>query len=451
MPEISVAPIRERRTPLWIRSKDALLGSDAVIAIVVAVTAGLLAFGRLPADARNVLWAEDGRTFLEDRLRLGSWTSIFKVYEGYVHVVPRLLTDLAVWVVPLDNFAVASSLLASATFGILAGLVYFCSRDLVSNRVFRVLLAMITVLAPVLPIEVLGNFANVHWGFLWLAPWLLLYRPRGWFDASVLGLVGLLGGLTEIQMLLFLPFAIVNLKKRKAWVIVLPTTIGVVVQLLAALTSPRTPNNEIKPGVLDIVVGYVELPILGAFEGHSTRIQTTIMEGTSVAILNTILALIILVFSLSPILAGKSVRLLLPFLLIVASILAWAAAIWLNPGPAWQYANLDSSELESFRITRYVAVPSMMVLAAISLAAGHAFDRGGHLRFIAGVAVGIVVMGFIGSYHLETIRRDGGPEWSDSIVRLRDNCERGVAAMPIEIAPPAWNVDVSCDDVKPRR
>ena len=34
------------------------------------------------------------------------------------------------------------------------------------------------MLLPLLPNEVLGNEANLHWIFLWLAPWLLLANPR---------------------------------------------------------------------------------------------------------------------------------------------------------------------------------------------------------------------------------------------------------------------------------
>lgn len=440
---------RRGQASVWIRLRDAVQRHDVAVAVAVAFAAGFVAFGRLPADVRNVLWAEDGRTFLEDRLRLGPWRSIVEVYEGYVHVVPRLLTDLAVWAVPLDRFAVASAFLATATFGVIAGLVYVCSRDLVVNPAFRVLLAMITVLAPVLPIEVLGNLANVHWGFLWLAPWLLLYRPRTWIGASMLGLVGLVGGLTEIQMLLLVPLALVNIRWKKAWLVAAPTLLGVAIQVLATAMSPRTPNTEIRPGLLDIVVGYIELPVLGAFEGHSIRIQNSIIDGGAVvAVLNTLIAAVVVGFALSTTTGASGVKRSVPAFFVVASLLTWAAAIWLNPGQAWQYADLDAKTLEGFRITRYVAVPSMLLLAGVVISAARAFDRGGRARFVSGLAVGIVLMGFVGSYHLEGIRRDGGPQWSTSIEQVRITCDEGLVPAPVEIAPASWSVDIACSDVE---
>jgi len=430
----------------------ALLRNDAVITVAVAIAAALLCLGRLPAGVPGVLWAEDGRNFLEDRLRLGPWNAVFDVYEGYVHVVPRLLTDVAVSAFPIDRFAETAALLASLTFGVIAGLVYVCSRDLIRSRAFRVLLAMITVLAPVLPLEILGNFANVHWGFLWLAPWLLLYRPRTWIGASALGIVALVGGLTEIQMLLFLPLAIVHVKWPKAWLVAVATAIGIAVQIVATVTSPRTPNVEIKPGPLDIAVGYVELPILGAFEGHSARIQSALLEGGfGVAIINALVAIVVIGFALTPVFTATGLNRFVPVILVGASLIAWGAALWLNPGPTWQYADLDSETLQGFRITRYVAVPSMLLLGAVVVAAAQAFDRGGRARFVAGLAIGIVAMGFIGSYHLDAIRRDGGPQWSTSIEQARQACEGGLVPNPIEIAPPTWTVDVTCDDIEKHR
>lgn len=430
----------------------ALLRNDLIISVCVALAAALLCLGRLPPAVQGVLWAEDGRNFLEDRLRLGPWNSVFEVYEGYVHVVPRLLTDLAVWALPLDRFAEAVAFLASMTFGLIAGLVYVCSREVIRSQAFRILLAMITVLAPVLPIEILGNLANVHWGFLWLAPWLLLYRPRTWTGASALGIVGLVGGLTEIQMLLFLPLAILHVKWRKAWLVAVPTAIGVAAQIVATVTSPRTPNVEIKPGPLDIAVGYVELPVLGAFEGHSARIQSALLEGGfGVAILNTFIAIIVIGFALTPIVTTTGLNRFVPVILVGGSLIVWGAALWLNPGPTWQYADLDSETLQGFRITRYVAVPSMLLLGAVVVAAARAFDSGGRARFVAGAAVGIVAMGFIGSYHLDAIRRDGGPQWSTSIDQARNACESGLVPAPIEIAPPTWTVDITCDDIEQHR
>lgn len=420
--------------------------TEICIAAAVALVATFIAIARLPAELRNVVWGEDGRNFLDDRLRIGGWRSIFEVYEGYLHVVPRLLTDLTVRAFPLDSFAIASTVLSSAVFGIVAALVFVCSRDLVPNRVFRVLLASITVLAPTLPIEVLGNFANLHWSFLWLAPWLFLYRPRTTAGAIGLGIVGILCGLTEIQMLLFAPLALINLRHRRAWLVSIPTIAAVLAQVVTTIVSPRTLNPNVRPGPLDIVVGYGELPVLGAFEGHASRIGATLADGGwAAAAVTVVVAIAVLAFALVPVWTARGVARFVPLILVGGSFIAWAAAIWLNPNLLWQYADFDTAALEGLTATRYVAVPSMLLLGAIVFAASHLYSLGGRRRFISGVAVGLVVMGFLGSFQVDRFSREGGPQWTTSVGEARASCDDGGESVEIRTTPSHWFVTVPCD------
>ena len=45
-------------------------------------------------------WAEDGAIFFSQRLALGPWHSIFVPYNGYQHLIPRLIAAAAA---PLRN------------------------------------------------------------------------------------------------------------------------------------------------------------------------------------------------------------------------------------------------------------------------------------------------------------------------------------------------------------
>ena len=421
-------------------------GSELLIALVVALVMAILAVQRIPAEIRNIVWAEDGRNFLDDRLRMGAWHSVFEVYEGYLHVVPRLLTDLAVWAFPIDAFAVTSAVFSCAVSGVVAALVYVCSRDLVRSRLLRIALASITVLAPTLPVEVLGNFANVHWSFLWLAPWLLLYRPRTTGGAVALGIVGLLCGLTEIQMLFFVPLALVNVRHLRSWIVSIPTAAGVLVQLMTTLLNPRTPNLTVRPGLLDIVVGYGELPVLGAFEGHVSRIGHALADGGwGAAAANVIIVSVIIAFCLVPMLTATGFARWVPLVLVGGSFVTWSAAVWLNPNPLWQYADLDAVALNALTATRYVAVPSMLLLGAVVYSAAHAYDRGGRGRFIAGLAVGVVAVSFIGSFHVDRFSREGGPQWSESVGDARSSCAADPGSVEIGTIPSHWFVTVPCD------
>ena len=438
-------------SPSKTRDSRSSVRADLALFVAIAVVAALLALIRVPINIRDVIWGEDGRNFLDDRLLLGPWQSVFQVYEGYVHVVPRLLTNLAVLVAPIDDFAIMTAVLSSAVFGVVAALVFVCSRDVIRNTFFRLLLASVTVLAPALSTEVLGNFANVHWVLLWLAPWLLLYRPRTTIGAVGLGIIGLLCGLTEIQMILFVPLVLVNLRAPRAWIISIPTIAGVLAQLAVTVLFPRTPNIKVKPGPLDILVGYGEVPVLGAFEGNSTRIGKTLADGGwGVAAANIIVVVLVIAFCLVPVRHGRGLSRLVPLVLVGASFVLWAAAIWLNPNPLWQYADLDHTALEALTATRYVAVPSMLLLGAIIFSAAQAYQRTGKAGFLAGIAVGIVAMGFVGSFQVDRFSREGGPQWHRSIADARASCLDGVDPIEIRTTPSHWFVTVPCDALRTR-
>lgn len=426
--------------------------SEVVVALLVGMGAALLALNRIPPDLRDVVWGEDGRNFLSDSLRAGSWQSLFTVYEGYLHVVPRLLTNFAVWAFPLDDFAIASSVLSSMVFGVVAALVFVLSRDVLPRRIFGVLLASVTVLAPTLSIEVLGNFANIHWAFLWLAPWLFLYRPRSTLGALGLGAVGLLCGLTEIQMLLFAPLALVNYVHRRAWLVSIPTIAGIAVQLVVTVLSPRTPNANSHPGILDIVVGYGELPVLASFEGHASRIGDSLASGGWVGAGLTSLAIVaILVFALWPVVESRGRARIFPIVLVAGSFGAWAAAVWLNPHPLWQYADYDTDSLRNILATRYVVVPSMLLLGALVFAASRAFEKPRYGGLVAGLVVGFILCGFLGSYHLDHFSREDGPSWSSLVADARVSCLSEHGPIQVRSIPSYWVVVVPCGALAPSR
>lgn len=87
--------------PLIVRAEWFQLVSIAVVA------AGIMLV-RLPSAALATLWAEDGSTLLSDRLTNGAGADLLTPYDGSLHVVPRLVTELLVAVLPLDGFASVS-------------------------------------------------------------------------------------------------------------------------------------------------------------------------------------------------------------------------------------------------------------------------------------------------------------------------------------------------------
>ena len=55
--------------------------------------------------ARNTLWAEDGRNFIQDAVNHGPLASLAIPYAGYLHTIPRLIAAVTVSFVPVPQWA----------------------------------------------------------------------------------------------------------------------------------------------------------------------------------------------------------------------------------------------------------------------------------------------------------------------------------------------------------
>jgi hypothetical protein len=177
--------------------------------VLIAVVAALAAWQRIPAIARDTLWAEDGRIFVQGAMDRGPIASLFIPYAGYVHTVPRLIASAVVSFVPVTGWALGMTAGACLVAGILAATVFVATRGIIRWMPARLVLAALTVLAPLAPREVLGDATNLHSLFLWTLFWIVLAAPRTRTSTIGLAVVGLLGALTEVQSLLLLPLLLV--------------------------------------------------------------------------------------------------------------------------------------------------------------------------------------------------------------------------------------------------
>lgn len=149
-------------------------------ALLVGVAVAALTWWRLGPATRGTVWAEDGGVFLRERLALGPVDSLLHPYAGYLHLVPRVLVDVA-WSLPVEEYARALSVGACLVVGAVAATVFVLSRGVVPQWPLRMLLAAVPALLPLAPFEIAGNAANLHWFLLFAVPWLLAYRARTWW------------------------------------------------------------------------------------------------------------------------------------------------------------------------------------------------------------------------------------------------------------------------------
>jgi hypothetical protein len=435
---------------------DRLATREPAVATVLGAVLAALAWLRLDPTTRGTLWAEDGVIFRQERQTLGPWESLLHVYAGYLHVVPRLLADVAV-LVPVEQYAVTVTLLCCVVQGAVGALVFLCTRGVVRFLPARVALASITVLVPAGVIETAGNLANLHWYALWLAPWLLLARPTRWRWAVALGFVGLLAALTEIQVAMFLPLLLFRLRDRRSWPVAAGLVIGVGAQVAATLTHPRPRPDADVGGVVDLLKGLllnVVVPIWRPSANGAGEIFTTGGWRLTLVVAAPFVAvgLALTVMTVSALVRrepGSSGRLALLGALVVGSVVPLVAGLVLNPSTQLLYDSFSVHELAGRRPLRYGVVPTMFVLALVLVWADALVRRRGRTRakvVTAGVAVACVVIVQVAGFDIDRTRRSDGPSWSRGVAAAQAACRAGEAPPPVPAAPvEGWAVPLGCD------
>jgi len=408
--------------------------------VTLIVSGAVVSWLRLEPLVRGPVWAEDGREFLGRQAAAGLWESLFVPYTGYQQFLPRVLTALAVQV-DLRLYAVMVTALCCLIVGGVAAAVYVFSGSVVRAQWARVLLAAITVLAPLAPTEVLGNTANVHWYMLWLAPWLLLYQPRSWPAASLAAAVGLVAALTEIQMAVFLPLVLVGWRTPQAMLVRAGVAAGLGVQILTTLSAPRAILPSLQTTLLDEIVGYAALPILGSAHNDTAAIGSWIASLGTVTV--SIFCAVLIALAALPLVFGSAQTRILTAALLAGSFVLWAAAGLVNPSQ--QFSVFTAENWPGLHATRYAVVPSMLFLACLVLAAATLAERHGAATPVAVVLAALVIVSLTTNLRPEFSEREAGPPWSSTLGDARQLCaKQGSGPVTVDTAPAMSSVVLDC-------
>lgn len=423
------------------------------VPLLLVVVGTVVSWLRLPPAARSTLWAEDGRNFIGDRIADGPIAGLLTVYEGYFHVVPRIIADLVVSLLPVDRYAVAMSAASCVVVGLVTALVYVTSRSVVPGVVGRLVVSSITFLVPSASIEVLGNTANLHWYFIWAAPWMLLSEPRTRRSGVLLGVVMLAAGLTEIQLILFVPLVLLAWRRPFARPMCVALVLGVGAQVIATLLSPRTENPNPGLGFDSMVVGYLLNPVGGTIDGTSAGVRHL---ATIAGLWPFIAALLVAVSAAVYLLVRGGLReRVLTATAVVASPALYGAAVFLNPQVPYRYAETLDEGLPDFLLLRYAVVPSMFLLAVVAVAASRLWREQKTVRLVAPVALVLVVAvqlsGVVTTENLRLV----GPVWSVQVDQAETACLSAdpstvetIRTAPERRSPSSpWKVPIECDDL----
>ncbi|MFJ4222087.1 hypothetical protein [Curtobacterium luteum] len=439
------------------------------VAGLVGVVVTLVGWWRLGPVAARTVWAEDGGVFWRDRAADGP-LDLLEPYAGYLHLLPRLLVDVA-WVFPVAHYAVVLSLGSCLVVGGAAALVSVLARDVVRPWPLRALLAAVPALLPLAPVEIAGNAANLHWYLLALAPWVFAHRPRRRWSAVGLAAVAAAVTLTEPQTVLFLPLLLLAwvpegpVGGRRVGLRPLPVTVvavlGVAAQLAVSAVSPR----RLDPGVAswrDVVAGWFLQPFGGLLHARVGDVVRAVLDhGWAVVLVPAAAVGALLV---AAVVVGPWRARVLVVALTVGSVVVWAGALWVNgadrpwSGPA--PGMVDAPPL------RYGAASGLLLLSAVATAAGVLVTWGGARRPVAtrpggavrlagtalgwcavAVVVGSAVAGtapVVLDHEPQPSRRADGPEWAPQVVRAAASCraDPSLASVRVETAP--WGTRIDC-------
>ncbi|MFJ6002589.1 hypothetical protein [Arthrobacter sp. NPDC092385] len=371
---------------------------------------------------------------------------VFNPYDGYLHLVPRIIAGLTVAAIPPSGYAMSMNLLSCLTVALVAALVFHCSRELDERLHTRIALASLVLLISSGPLETTGNTANLHWYLLFATPWLLFKRPGSRGEALILLLAGAAISLTEILSVIFVPLALVRHRDKAFWPARVGLLLGLLCQLCATSLNPRVTNEseplELGSTVTGWFVNAVGTPILG-----ETSHIGALVNGYGWLPLAASAALFVAAFALVMRMGTPQHR-LAAVVVLGASITLWAATQIVNPTPLLDYANFTSADWAEARHSRYAVPTSMFVMALVPLAMSVLPKQ----RVVAGT----VLLAVFFSVQALTLlpsetARSGGPDWSEATESAVGKCHRGAQEVVLPAAPKGWasgGVRIPCEKLR---
>ena len=420
--------------------------------MLVGAVFSIAAWLRIPSIARDTLWAEDGRDFLQTAMNQGPMSSLFRPYAGYLHTIPRIASSLIVQFVPVPQYAYAMTAASCIAAGCAAGVVYVCAQPVVHWVPARIVLAGITVLAPLEPREVLGNATNLHSILLWMLFWMLLFRPKNRTGSITFGVVALLAALTEIQSVFLLPLLLYKLRDRRRWPLRAGFVVGVAAQLVVTVIWPRGANRNPAVGLPSIAYGYLINSVVPLWLPQKLIGPALAAGGITLAIL---LALPLLAAAIFAFVRGSTIQRVAVSGLIVGSVVVYSASVMENPQRFYDYALYTHAQLETVWLARYGVVPSMM-LSALFVVAFSTRGRTGAARLpnssrvtrriapraaVLGAVMALLLIQFVP----QATRRSDGPAWLPQVDASAKACATQPDSRRDQLRETiGWKVTIDC-------
>ena len=387
------------------------------------------------------LWGEDSGVFLSQQLAIGGGRALFTSYNGYGHLVPRLLTSLNVlW--PLRDVPALVCGEAAAVASLCAVVIARASRTLVPSWFLRVAMGATLLVLPITRVENLTNLANCQWYLLSALVWVVLWRPRHWTGRilAVLVIAGAFG--SSPLAALVLPVLLWRLwawRDRFNAVLVGVALLGGWYQwLLVATINVHHYRQASAPTVPELLHLYGLRVVTGSFGGWTQT--TTLYEQWHFGVSDRILLVAIVSFlALAALLRQKRMAVAAGFFLISAVFFALTLDL---RGFALSRQTVDSILSTG---ARYSVVPLMLLVGALVLTLQSVVER---LRWCLPFFVAAMV--FVAStwYPSEQALSYRTPNvpWSVALTHAQGWCQGkpSRAVINVPTTPQGWYARVPC-------
>lgn len=218
-PEPGLAPATRRRV---------------LFAVVSLLAGAALSLSRTRGPgALDSTWIEDGKRFLTGALNNPFPGPIFEGFNGYFHVGPRILAEIAV-LFPIRWTAPVLTLLAVAMLLAFASVAYIASGAFLNRWWLRLLVAAPVMAIPVGHTQADNDVATLQFPSLYALFWLLLWRPRSRVAKAAAVLLAAYVMSSSILALALLPLLLLRLVGVRDWTtkaIALSYTAGAALQI----------------------------------------------------------------------------------------------------------------------------------------------------------------------------------------------------------------------------
>jgi len=408
--------------------------------LVLAVVLQLLRIGM--SASLDSLWAEDGPIFLQAALFESFWDAVTSPYAGYLVLVPRLIGEAAGLASPEDAAAIVSIL--SAAVVALSGLaVWYAAAGHIRNPYLRGLLAALTVLTPVASLESIDSAAYVAWYMLFATFWLLFWRPRTTWGATLGGLFILATALSSPGVWFFLPLVALRaltIRDRRDLTIVASYAIGAAIQV--PIVASNQGGTTDPSWTSEIWAAYVQRIVDGAAFGQELGGTLWAHLGVPFLLLLCLAAAVALLALLRR--SGPAGRWLaavaIPTSLVIFVVSVYQRAVGSEMG--WGSGGFGGAG------GRYTIVPALLLIsAALALIEDSPWKRRwrGGLSMAGLAAAGLLALSIVTSFDERDYVTRGTPPWEAAVKDAAAKCwAESLPEVMVPTSPPSFGMQVPC-------